>query len=112
MSRASSVVSSSVITFVSFVASIVYSLFQYLGELVLLEGDPYLAFHESIIASSALLIARHCLDYVDVWPASYVKSTGYEIHDLKSCLVELQRTHANSRVLQQQAVNIKYNADK
>lgn len=85
---------------------------MYLCELILLEGDPYLAYNSSVIASSSLLLARHCLDYADLWPELYAKVTGYQILDLSTCINDLNKTHANSRSLQQQAVNNKYSSSK
>ncbi|XKL64012.1 hypothetical protein PGB90_004098 [Kerria lacca] len=90
----------------------VLNLSMYLSELVLLEGDPYLSFTESIIASSTLLLSRYCLDYSDLWPEYYAKVTGYQILDLSSCVNHLNNTHSNARSLQQHAVNNKFSTNK
>lgn len=79
---------------------------------MLLEGDPYLSHCNSALAASALLLARHCLEYSDLWPENYVKVTGYQILDLSSCVNDLNKTHTNARTLQQQAVNNKYSTSK
>lgn len=90
----------------------VLHLTSYLCELMLLEGDPYLAFHNSMLAASALLLSRFCLEYSEIWPENYAKITGYEMTELASCIIHLNTTHANAKTLQQQAVFNKYNTNK
>ena len=86
--------------------------FQYLNELVLLEGDPYLNFHPSLIAASTILMARHLLDYTDIWPDNYAEVAGYQIEELTSCVEHLNKTHVNARLMNVDAVNNKYSSDK
>jgi len=88
------------------------NLAQYLCELTLLEGDPYLAFTPSVIACSALAVARHCLDYDDVWPSMLSDSTGYSLHNLAPCVVHLNVTHSRASTLPQQAICDKYKNQK
>lgn len=79
---------------------------------MLLEGDPYLAYHNSMLAASALLLSRFCLEYSELWPENYAKVTGYEMLELSSCINHLNATHRNAKTLQQQAINNKYNCSK
>lgn len=88
------------------------TLLQYLSELVLLEGDPYLSFNHSQIAASTILLARHLLDYTDLWPEHYARVTGYHIQELASCIENLNKTHENAKTLSVEAVNNKYNSNK
>lgn len=79
---------------------------------MLLEGDPYISYCNSMLAASALLLSRYCLEYSDLWPEKYARVTGYQILDLSSCISHLTKTHMNARSLQQQAVNNKYSSNK
>ncbi|XP_065201125.1 G2/mitotic-specific cyclin-A [Planococcus citri] len=90
----------------------VLHLTTYLCELMLLEGDPYLAYPNSMLAASATLLSRYCLEYSELWPENYAKVTGYQILELSACVNHLNTTHVNAKTLQQQAVNNKYNSSK
>lgn len=83
----------------------------YLGELTLLEADPYLQFTPSIIAGSAICLARHALDQ-QCWPKELKACTGYSIEDLKTCLHYLHKSFANAKSYPQQAVREKYCSSK
>ncbi|XP_046666061.1 G2/mitotic-specific cyclin-A-like isoform X2 [Homalodisca vitripennis] len=88
------------------------SLAQYLCELTLLEGDPYLAYLPSVVASSALVVARHCLEYDDVWSPELQKATGYSLLQLAPCVAHLCVTHSKASSLPQQAICDKYKTNK
>ncbi|KAK3925425.1 G2/mitotic-specific cyclin-A [Frankliniella fusca] len=80
---------------------------MYLCELSLLEGDPYLQFLPSVLASSTVAYARHTLG-MDAWPTDVADSTGYQLSALIPCLTHLNTTHSRAPHIPQQAVREKY----
>uniref|UniRef100_A0A1B6LX76 Uncharacterized protein n=1 Tax=Graphocephala atropunctata TaxID=36148 RepID=A0A1B6LX76_9HEMI len=88
------------------------SLAQYLCELTLLEGDPFLAYLPSMVASASLVVARHCLEYEDAWSSELQKVTGYSLLDLAPCVSHLCVTHSKASSLPQQAICEKYKTQK
>lgn len=85
---------------------------QYLCELTLLEGDPYLVYVPSIVASAALAVGRHCLEYEDVWSTELQQATGYTLAQLAPCVAHLNVTHTKADSHPQQAVFDKYKSPK
>lgn len=85
---------------------------QYLCELTLLEGDPFLMFCPSTVASSALAVARHCLEYTEVWSQELQDATGYSLAELGPCIAHLNVTHSKASGLAQQAICEKYKSQK
>lgn len=59
--------------------------FQYLCELTLLDGEPYLEFLPSQLAASSIMLAQLTLNQ-PIWPADFVSKTGYNIADLSDCM--------------------------
>lgn len=86
-------------------------MFQYLGELSLLEADPYLQFMPSQISSAALALSRHILK-LPMWPKQYEETIGYSLHDLKEIIFYLNNTHILSTKMVQQAIQEKYKSSK
>ncbi|XP_014213848.1 cyclin-A1 [Copidosoma floridanum] len=84
---------------------------MFLCELSLLEADPYLHFLPSHLAASAVALARHTLRE-EVWPHELELSTGYSLHDLKTCITHLHRSFKNAPDLPQQAIQEKYKNKK
>lgn len=80
---------------------------MYLCELSLLEGDPYLQFLPSVLASSTIAYARHALG-LEAWPADIADSTGYQLSALIPCITHLNTTHSRAPHIPQQAVREKY----
>ncbi|KAJ1521101.1 hypothetical protein ONE63_002803 [Megalurothrips usitatus] len=80
---------------------------MYLCELCLLEGDPYLQFLPSVLASSTVAFARHALG-LEAWPEDVADSTGYQLSALIPCLTHLNTTHSRAPHIPQQAVREKY----
>ncbi|XP_034244848.1 G2/mitotic-specific cyclin-A [Thrips palmi] len=80
---------------------------MYLCELSLLEGDPYLQFLPSVLASSTIAYARHALG-LEAWPTDIADSTGYQLSALIPCITHLNTTHARAPHIPQQAVREKY----
>lgn len=85
-----------------------YHLAMYICELTLLEGDPFLQYRPSIVASSAVAVARNCMEYSDPWPHNMVVMTGYRLTDLLPCINDISKTHANAADLPEKAVCTKY----
>ncbi|KZC10100.1 PREDICTED: cyclin-A2 [Dufourea novaeangliae] len=84
---------------------------MYLCELSMLEGDPYLQFVPSHLAASALALARHTL-LEEMWPHELELATGYNLKDLKECVICLNKTFCNALNIQQQAIQDKYKSSK
>lgn len=84
---------------------------MYLCELSLLEADPYLHFLPSVLAASSVALARHTLNE-EVWPHELELSSGYNLQELKTCIICLQRTFNNANSIQQQAIQEKYKSNK
>lgn len=80
---------------------------MYLCELSLLEGDPYLQFLPSVLASSTIAYARHALG-LEAWPTDIADSTGYQLSALVPCINHLNTTHSRAPHIPQQAVREKY----
>lgn len=79
-----------------------------MSELTLLTGDPFLQYRPSLVACSAIAVARHCLDYSEMWPDSMADTTGYRLTDLVSCVNEINKTHVHVPDLPEKAVCTKY----
>lgn len=85
-----------------------YHLAMFLCELTLLEGDPFLQYRPSLTASSAIAVARHCLEYSEMWPQHMIQQTGYKLTDLVTCINEINKTHARVPNIPEKAVCVKY----
>lgn len=72
-----------------------------------MEGDPYLQFLPSVLASSTVAYARHALG-LEAWPVDIADSTGYQLSALIPCLNHLNATHSRAPHIPQQAVREKY----
>jgi len=83
------------------------ALAQYLTELTLIDGEAFLPFSQSLIAASAVALARHTLGLA-AWEDSMVAKTGYNVEDFKECLIRLHETFERAPEMQQQAVREKY----
>ncbi|XP_012287078.1 cyclin-A2 [Orussus abietinus] len=84
---------------------------MYLCELSTLEADPYLQYPPSLLAASAVALARHTL-LEEAWPHELELSTGYSLQDLKECISCLNRTFANAPNIPQKAIQEKYKKNK
>lgn len=81
--------------------------FQYLSELALLNGDVYLEFLPSVIAASAIAIARHTLGK-EAWDNEIAENTGYELTALKSGIEFLNDMFESAPTMTQHAIQDKY----
>ncbi|XP_072261889.1 cyclin-A2 [Pyxicephalus adspersus] len=84
---------------------------MYLGELSLVDADPFLRYLPSVVAASAFVIANFTLNE-ETWPDSLAKFTGYSLDSLKPCIQDLYRTYLAAATHQQQAVREKYKTAK
>lgn len=86
---------------------------MYLGELTLLEADPFLGFLPSEIAASALIIARYTLlDNEEIFPDKLQEVVDHHIEDLIDCISALDATFKKSQTISQKAIQEKYKSDK
>jgi len=85
---------------------------MFLCELSLLHGDSFLKFCPSLVAAASLALSRHSLGASEVWPRHLVSLTGYEVDNLKECLLALHSMWGTAASSQQQAINEKYKSSK
>jgi len=86
---------------------------MFLCELSLLHGDTFLKFCPSLVAAASLALSRHSLGTsTEVWPRDLVDLTGYEVDNLKECLLALHSMWGGAASSQQQAINEKYKSSK
>ncbi|KAJ7406766.1 hypothetical protein WISP_131697 [Willisornis vidua] len=83
----------------------------YLGELSLIDADPYLKYLPSVIAAAAFLLADYTLTG-RTWPESLCKVTGYTLEDIKPCLMDLHNTYLKAAQHTQQSIREKYKSTK
>ncbi|XP_053831447.1 cyclin-A2 [Vidua macroura] len=89
----------------------VESLSMYLGELSLIDADPYLKYLPSVIAAAAFHLADYTLTG-QTWPESLCKVTGYTLEDIKPCLIDLHNTYLKAAQHTQQSIREKYKSTK
>nr|XP_020637129.1 cyclin-A2 [Pogona vitticeps] len=92
-------------------SSQVENLAMYLGELSLIDADPYLKYLPSVIAAAAFHIANYTISG-KTWTDSLTEVTGYTLENLKPCLVDLHRTYCRAAQHTQQSIREKYKAVK
>ena len=83
------------------------ALAQYLTELTMIDGEGFMHFQPSIIASAAVALSRHTMGMA-AWEDSMVSKTGYNVDDFKECLIRLHETFERAPQMAQQAVREKY----
>ncbi|KAK6976252.1 G2/mitotic-specific cyclin-A [Biomphalaria glabrata] len=88
------------------------SLTHFLTELSLIEVEEFLDFRPSVIAASAIVLARSTLDIKDPWPANVEKFSGYSLSSLNDCVQCLFRLYSRKSTMPQQAVIEKYKQEK
>jgi cyclin A len=81
---------------------------QYLTELTMIDGEAFMPFAPSIIASAAVALARHTLGMAAWEDEPMVSKTGYSVEDFKECLIRLHETFERAPEMAQQAVREKY----
>ncbi|XP_063046863.1 cyclin-A2 [Engraulis encrasicolus] len=89
----------------------VESLSMFLGELSLVDSDPFLKYLPSQTAAAAYALAIQTVTGAS-WPKSLVESTGYSLEDLIPCIMDLHQTYLNAAKHPQQSVREKYKSSK
>ncbi|NXY88982.1 CCNA2 protein, partial [Alcedo cyanopectus] len=89
----------------------VESLSMYLGELSLIDADPYLKYLPSVIAAAAFHLACYTITGHS-WSVSLCQATGYTLEDIKPCLVDLHNTYLKAAQHMQQSIREKYKSSK
>ncbi|XP_010223901.1 PREDICTED: cyclin-A2 [Tinamus guttatus] len=89
----------------------VESLSMYLGELSLIDADPYLKYLPSVIAAAAFHLAGYTISG-QTWPESLCKVTGYTLENIKPCLMDLHKTYLKAAQHTQQSIREKYKSTK
>ncbi|XP_076973803.1 cyclin-A2-like [Tamandua tetradactyla] len=89
----------------------VESLAMFLGELSLIDADPYLKYLPSVIAGAAFHIALYTVTGQS-WPEPLVQKTGYTLESLKPCLTDLHQTYLRAPQHAQQSIREKYKHSK
>ncbi|KAJ7326997.1 hypothetical protein JRQ81_016756 [Phrynocephalus forsythii] len=92
-------------------SSQVENLAMYLGELSLIDADPYLKYLPSVIAAAAFHIANYTISG-KTWTDTLAKVTGYTLESLKPCLLDLHKTYCKAAQHTQQSIREKYKAVK
>ncbi|XP_056136386.1 cyclin-A2 [Lampris incognitus] len=89
----------------------VESLAMFLGELSLVDSDPFLKYLPSQTAAAAFILANITLTSGS-WPKSLLVTTGYSLEDLSPCIEALHQMHLSVAQHAQQAVREKYKSSK
>lgn len=87
------------------------SLSMFLGELSLVEADPFLKYLPSQIAAAAFVLANYTVAKAS-WSKSLVDLTGYTLEDLMPCVRALHQTYLGAAQHAQQSVKEKYKCSK
>ncbi|XP_034055332.1 cyclin-A2 [Gymnodraco acuticeps] len=89
----------------------VESLAMYLGELSLVDSDPFLKYIPSHTAAAAYTLANHTVTGGS-WPKSLTEMSGYSLEDLMPCVEDLHQIYLNAAQHAQQSVREKYKGPK
>ncbi|CAG5988843.1 unnamed protein product [Menidia menidia] len=89
----------------------VENLAMYLGELSLVDSDPFLKYLPSQMAAAAVTLANHTVNGGS-WPKSLEEMTGYTLEDLLPCIGDLHQTYLGAAQHAQQSVREKYKGSK
>uniref|UniRef100_A0A1A8HMS0 Cyclin-A2 n=2 Tax=Nothobranchius kuhntae TaxID=321403 RepID=A0A1A8HMS0_NOTKU len=89
----------------------VESLAMYLGELSLVDSDPFLKYLPSQTAAAAYVLANNTLTGGS-WPKPLVEMTDYSLEDLMPCVEDLHRLYIGATQHAQQSVREKYKGSK
>ncbi|XP_054649051.1 cyclin-A2 isoform X2 [Dunckerocampus dactyliophorus] len=87
------------------------SLAMYLGELSLVDSDPFLKYLPSQTAAAAYILANATLAGAS-WPKPLVEKTGYTVEELRPCVEDLHQMYLNAAQHAQQSIREKYKAAK
>lgn len=84
---------------------------MYLMELTLQDGERFLKHSPSVIAASAIAVARYTMG-LPYWPEELSQSSPLPMESVKECVVEIYYSFANATRNPQQAVREKYSHSK
>ncbi|EHB18492.1 Cyclin-A2 [Heterocephalus glaber] len=83
----------------------VESLAMFLGELSLIDADPYLKYLPSVITGAAFHLALYKVTGQS-WPESLVRKNGYTLESLKPCLMNFHQTYLKAPQHAQQSIKV------
>lgn len=89
----------------------VESMAMFLGELSLVDSDPFLKYLPSQLSAASYILANYTVTEGS-WPKTLVDATGYTLEDLLPCVTDLHQTYLNSATHAQQSVREKYKGSK
>ncbi|XP_058252266.1 cyclin-A2 isoform X1 [Hemibagrus wyckioides] len=89
----------------------VESLSMFLGELSLVDADPFLKYLPSQIAAAAFILANYTIAGTS-WSKAMAEATGYTLEDLMPCIRDLHQTYLGAAQHAQQSVREKYKGSK
>ncbi|KAM8732945.1 cyclin-A2 [Acanthopagrus schlegelii] len=89
----------------------VESLAMYLGELSLVDSDPFLKYLPSLTAAAAYVVANNTVTGGSL-PKSLTEMTGYSLEELMPCVEDLHKLHLSAAQHAQQSVREKYKGPK
>ncbi|XP_023646703.2 cyclin-A2 [Paramormyrops kingsleyae] len=87
------------------------SLSMFLGELSLIDSDPFLKYLPSQMAAAAFTLAHYTVSGGS-WTEPLEQVTGYTLEVLTPCIMDLHQTYLNSPRHAQQSVREKYKTSK
>ncbi|GLV44945.1 Cyclin A [Carabus blaptoides fortunei] len=85
---------------------------NYISELVLIEGDVYLHYSPSLIASAIIALARHTIGQSDIWPQTLIAVTHHTPQQLHPIFALLRKTFNNARNNHDTFIYKKYSAEQ
>ncbi|XP_071398681.1 cyclin-A2 [Centroberyx affinis] len=89
----------------------VESLAMFLGELSLVDSDPFLKYLPSHTAAAAFALANYTITSGS-WPKSLSEMTGYSLEELTPCIEDLHQMYLGAAQHAQQSVREKYKGSK
>ncbi|KAM6953728.1 cyclin-A2 isoform 2-T2 [Aplochiton taeniatus] len=93
------------------VSSKVESLAMCLGELSLVDSDPFLKYLPSQTAAAAYVLANYTITGAS-WSNSLEEKTGYSLEGLMPCIEDLHQIYLHAALHTQQSVREKYKSSK
>ncbi|XP_062856052.1 cyclin-A2 [Trichomycterus rosablanca] len=93
------------------VSNKVESLSMLLGELSLVDADPFLKYLPSQVAAAAFILANYTITGGS-WSKAMVELTGYTLENLMPCIQDLHQTYLGASQHAQQSVREKYKNSK
>lgn len=89
-----------------------HSLALFISELTVLDPEGFLKFLPSLIAASALTLARYTLGYDDAWPQCMTDAFDYVLGDLRECYELLETKFSEVPHAEKHALREKYDSKK